>query len=66
MPSVCKICKQPQPSFDELKSHWRVLHSREYVRVQTWLADVDEAVIVAECVVEQQERGIDLGEDLKS
>jgi hypothetical protein len=35
------------------------------VAVQTWLADVDEAQIVAECVIERQERGIDLGEELK-
>jgi hypothetical protein len=29
------------------------------VRVQTWLADVDEAIVVAECVIRAQESGVD-------
>lgn len=61
--SNCKICKTPFPSFEALKTHWRCEHPRQYVAVQTWLADVDEAIVVAECVVEQQERGIDLGSE---
>lgn len=55
--ATCKICKSLMPSFEELKTHWRSEHMREYVAVQTWLSDVDEAVVVAECVIERQERG---------
>jgi hypothetical protein len=53
---TCKICKAPQKSFPDLKTHWRSEHTKEYVAVQTWLSDVDEAVIVAECVIQRQER----------
>ncbi len=28
-------------------------HQREYVKVQTWLADVDEAIVVADCLAKQ-------------
>lgn len=65
MPTVsCRICHEALENFNELKSHWRVKHQREYVRVRTWLADVDEAVVVAECVVEAQEKGVDFGEKI--
>lgn len=55
--AVCKICKTPHAKFEDLKAHWRSEHTREYVAVQTWLSDVDEAIVVAECVIERQERG---------
>ena len=57
--AACKICKEPQPNFETLKRHWKLRHQREYVRVQTWLAEVDEAIIVADCVVQEQETGHD-------
>jgi hypothetical protein len=57
--AICKLCKAPFASYDKLKSHWRNDHQTEYVRVQTWLADVDEAIVVAECVIRAQESGVD-------
>ena len=63
--SICKICKAPFPGFDQLKKHWKMDHQREYVKVQTWLADVDEAIVVADCVVQAQETGVDPRENAR-
>ena len=63
--AVCKICKAGFPTFEKLKSHWRLDHQKAYVAVQTWLADVDEAIVVAECVIKTQETGVDPREQRK-
>lgn len=60
MPAAkCKLCDHVAPSFHDLRDHWRKRHPRQFVAVQTWLADVDEAIVVAECVVAEQEEGLD-------
>lgn len=65
MPAArCRICKTEKPSFQELKAHWRSEHPSQYVQVQTWLADVDEAIVAAETVVARQEAGLDIDEAL--
>jgi hypothetical protein len=64
MPSAkCKLCPAELPSFEKLKSHWRAEHPRQYVVVRTWLADVDEAEVVAEIVAKEGMKGGWAGED---
>jgi hypothetical protein len=57
----CKLCPHVAPSFEKLKNHWRAEHTKQYVAVQTWLADVDEAIVVAEVMI----KGLDEDEDEK-
>lgn len=60
MPSAkCKLCPHVAISFAELKDHWRKIHTKQYVAIQTWLMDVDEAIVVAECITSEQETGQD-------
>lgn len=61
--AVCKLCKEEFPTFEKLKTHWRLDHQKAYIAVQTWLADVDEAIVVAECVIKAQETGKDPREE---
>lgn len=63
--SKCKICADAFPNFDSLKKHWKLNHTQDYVRVRQWLAEVDEAVVIAECVVQEQEKGEDPRENAR-
>lgn len=51
----CKICPNTYPTFDQLKRHWKLDHGPAYVKVQTWLTEVDQKILQAEIVIEQAE-----------
>lgn len=63
--NICKICKTQCADFRHLQSHWRAEHAHEYVKVRTWLADVEEAVIVADIVAKEGMKGGFAGREQK-
>jgi hypothetical protein len=50
-PVVCGKCKEPMKKGERLKSHWRSLHSEDFVKVETWLGESEAklrtAILVA-------------------
>lgn len=49
-PTICGKCHQPMKKGERLKSHWRDLHTENYVAVQKWLGE-DEGKLRAAILV---------------
>ena len=48
---ICGKCKQPMQKGERLKTHWRELHTEEYIQRQRWLGESETklraAILVA-------------------